>query len=209
MLYSLGLAYGSRGAFYFPYTTLVEGDIAMPGLVASEPQVDRRDRKRRAMDHRSNQGMLFGQQRWTGYAEKWTEVTSVNSRLRRLETTVAGLAWHGARSWNSGRTAGTWAGLVTQIVTRPGGTAAPEGKPFVETSHFTDSRQRDYLMVVNRLCGKDDAQTVTLTLNAGRSRETRVENLQTGQKWTLKDQRVFSDRIMPGDVAVYRVQRAP
>lgn len=204
LIYNIGIAYGAKGFLPYPYGTdywyadaAQQVPIALPGLVWG------RKNNGYYTDHWNNIDTVYGKRIWTGYQEKWAELSSLNNRLMQIGDTLLALTWIGAKSWsNSQTTAGNWSAIVTTVSTQDTG-GTPDPTPYVEVGNLQRGiGGTDYIVVVNRRCADNDSsrdrRDINITLYNTKPNWL-VTNIETNQSWVVKGNDYFVERFSPGE----------
>ncbi len=209
-LVNTALAYGAKAILAYPYTGNPEQtdyELFYPGLVSQALSPDGLKH-----NHWSNiesiscwnnndPNSLYSKNVYTGYSEKWDELSALNKRLGLIGPTLASIAWQGTKSWGMGLTAGTWANKISSVTTNISGENV-----YVETGHFTGANC-DYFYIVNRRTLASEGRNITVRL-AFPSGSWDVSDVASSNAWVIPGTGSFTDSFAPGEGKLYKVASA-
>jgi hypothetical protein len=194
---NIALAYGAKAIFPYPFgTSYFEENKVFPGLVSAIKINDKE------INHWSNYELIDGKVVFTGYSEKWDAYASFNQKLMNFDDELSLLNWIGAKSWQTGNTAGNWIGIISDITTN-----FPLAAKYVETGHFT-YQNTDYIFVVNRRSLLTDEGTITLTINKASSEFNNwsAKEIGTSNIWLFNKTGNFQTSFEPGEGKLFRLE---
>lgn len=178
---NLGVCYGAKGINYFMYTNNSTSGQNRAGLL----QNDSGSSTPRYTD-------VYGQ-------PKWQTVKELNHNLKAIGGELLLLTWLGAKSWHNGASTGAWSDFVTSVATNVSGETE-----YIETGHFRNASNADYLFVVNRRTSFDESRDIFLSLKHI-AKEWRVFIEGTVDTSLTSDSGVLAKSFAPGEGKLIKI----